>query len=92
MFNTMKRGPPYTKADSQQLKHYLDARFFVYLKLTGNLTKLIKNLLETYNFFLKVIENLYETYVEHHQGRTSLHKSRLTATEGFFGCLVLYIS
>ena len=61
MLNTMKRGPPYTKADSQQLKHYLDARFFIYLKLTGNLTKLIKNLLETYDFFWKVIET-YKSY------------------------------
>ena len=35
MLNTMKRWPPYTKADSQQLKHYLYARLFIYIKLTN---------------------------------------------------------
>ena len=69
MLNTMKRGAPCTKADSQQLKHYLYAKLFIYLKLTGNLPKLIGNLLElTGNLLklignlLKLIGNLLETY------------------------------
>ena len=55
MFNTMKRGPPYTKADSQQLKYFLDAQFFIYLKLIGNLTKLIRNLQKLFGKLLKLI-------------------------------------
>ena len=42
MLNTIKGGPPYTKADSQQLKDFLDAQFFIYLKLIENLK--LKNL------------------------------------------------